>query len=680
MATSHKSAIADLSRIYRQMKRIRVFEETTAALFQDGKLYGTLHPCVGQEAVAVGALFDVGDADLVTGTHRSHGHALAKGADVTRMMLELFGRAGGYCRGKGGSMHIADLSLGMLGCNGLVGAGIPQAAGAAMAAKLRGEKSVAIAFMGDGAANQGVLYETVNLAVVWKLPLVVICENNNYALSARFADTQSSENVADRISGFGIPSEIVDGMDILAVRDAASRATMRARAGLGPSFLECKTYRFLGHSVRNDRPKRSEQEIAQWRLRDPLLTFRRFLADEQLISDAEIDAIDKDVDVEIKAAVQAASGAAQPDAAALHDDVYCLKPYPMTAAPRSVGEETRQVSTSTALNEALHQEMAADSRIVVIGEDIAEAGGLFGVTQGLQERFGRERVRDTPISEQAITGLAVGLALNGMKPVVEIQFMDILTLAMDQIVNQAAKLRYMLGGAPKVPLVVRAPLGAGINLAAQHSQSLETWFMHVPGLIVVAPSSAYDAKGLLASAIRDPNPVIFLEHKLLYFISGATPVEPYSLPLGLAEVKRAGTDVTLVATSAMVRKAEQAARKLARENISVEVIDPRTLLPLDMTTILRSVRKTGRLVVVHEACRFAGFGGEIVAETLEHAYGSMRAAPKRIGAPFTPVPFNAALEQAFIPGEDAIIRAIREVVAADPPQFDRPPIAADLGH
>jgi pyruvate dehydrogenase E1 component beta subunit len=270
-----------------------------------------------------------------------------------------------------------------------------------------------------------------------------------------------------------------------------------------------------------------------------------------------------------------------------------------------------------------------------------------------------------------------------MRPVVEIQFMDNLTLAMDQIVNQAAKLRYMLGGEPTVPLVIRAPLGAGINLAAQHSQSLETWFMHVPGLIVVAPSNPYDAKGLLASAIRDPNPVVFLEHKLLYFVSGPAPAEAYALPLGVAEVKRVGTDVSVVATSAMVNKALQAARKLGREGISVEVIDPRTLLPLDMSTILRSVRKTGRLVVVHEACRFAGFGGEIVAEAVEREFASLRAAPKRIGAPFTPVPFNTTLEQAFIPSENDIIDAIREVVTSTvpvgalvDPEVSRPSFAA----
>jgi pyruvate/2-oxoglutarate/acetoin dehydrogenase E1 component/TPP-dependent pyruvate/acetoin dehydrogenase alpha subunit len=656
----------DALQMYRSMRRIRSFEERTVELFRAGKLYGTIHACIGQEAVAVGTLIDTTPSDLVTGTHRSHGHCIAKGAELTPMMLELFGRKGGYGGGKGGSMHVADLNSGMLGANGLVGAGIPQAAGAAMAAGLRREGAVAIAFMGDGAANQGVFYETVNLAVVWGLPLVIVCENNRYALSARYEDTQSTPNVTERVAGFGLPAEVVDGMDVAAVREAAGRAIERARRGEGPSFIECMTYRFQGHSARNERPKRPDDEVAAWMARDPLASLRRSLVKRQGVDVAEIDAVDAEVQRELQLAEDIATAATVPDLEAADDEVYSRASYLQTPAPRSAANEKRQVSTSVALNEALHQEMEADGRVILLGEDVAQSGGLFQVTQRLLERFGPLRVRDTPISEQAITGMAVGLALSGMRPVIEIQFMDILTLAMDQIVNQAAKLRYMLGGKPSVPMVVRAPLGAGINLAAQHSQSLETWFMHVPGLKVVAPSSPYDAKGLLASAIRDPNPVIFLEHKLLYFLSGPVPAEPYSLPLGVADIRREGTDVTVVATSAMVRKAEQAARKLAREGISVEVVDPRTLLPLDFDTILRSVRKTGRLVVVHEACRFAGFGGEIVAEVTERAFGLLRAGPIRIGAPFSPVPFNAELEQAFIPGENDIIEAARRVVFGEP--------------
>ena len=654
--------LADDLRMYRLVRRIRSFEESLVTLFGDGKVYGTAHTCVGQEGVAVGALFDLTDDDFVTGTHRSHGHCIAKGADVGAMMAELLGRANGYCGGKGGSMHIADLDLNMLGCNGLVSAGVPHAAGAVMAAGLRGERRVAVAFHGDGAANQGILYETLNLAAVWKLPIIVICENNQYAMTTPYAISQAGENIAARAAGFGIPAEVVDGMDVHAVRAAVGAAIERGRAGEGPSYIECQTYRYMGHSLRNDRPVRSEEEIASWRARDPLPALARRLQEHHGLPEGETAAIDDEERARIEAAVAAAEAAEEPGPEMLTAGVFCDDPWEETPPPRTEADENRILSYAGALNEAHHQAMAADERILLFGEDVAEGGGVFGVSTGLKERFGADRVRDTPISEQAITGLGVGLALADARPIVEIQFMDILILAADQIVNQAAKIRYMLGGRPRVPLVVRAPLGAGVKLAAQHSQSLETWFMHVPGLIVAAPSTPYDAKGMLMAALRTPNPVVFLEHKLLYFLSGPVPEEVYTLPLGVAEVRREGTDVTVVATSAMVRKAMQAARRLRREGVSVEVIDPRTLAPLDVATIAESVRKTGRLVVAHEACKFAGFGGEIVAAVAERAFDALKAPPQRVGAPSTPVPYNSGLEQLFIPGEPQIIEAIRKTL------------------
>ena len=481
-------------------------------------------------------------------------------------------------------------------------------------------------------------------------------------MTTPYAISQAGENIAARAAGFGIPAEVVDGMDVHAVRAAVGAAIERGRAGDGPSYIECQTYRYMGHSLRNDRPVRSEEEIASWRARDPLPALARRLQEHHGLPESETAAIDDEEHARIEAAVAAAEAAEEPGPEMLTAGVFCDDPWEETPPPRTEADENRILSYAGALNEAHHQAMAADERILLFGEDVAEGGGVFGVSTGLKERFGPERVRDTPISEQAITGLGVGLALADARPIVEIQFMDILILAADQIVNQAAKIRYMLGGRPRVPLVVRAPLGAGVKLAAQHSQSLETWFMHVPGLIVAAPSTPYDAKGMLLAALRNPNPVVFLEHKLLYFLSGPVPEEVYTLPLGVAEVRREGTDVTVVATSAMVRKAMQAARRLRREGVSVEVIDPRTLAPLDVDTIAESVRKTGRLVVAHEACKFAGFGGEIVAAVTERAFDALKAPPQRVGAPSTPVPYNSSLEQLFIPGEPQIIEAIRKTL------------------
>jgi 2-oxoisovalerate dehydrogenase E1 component len=319
----------------------------------------------------------------------------------------------------------------------------------------------------------------------------------------------------------------------------------------------------------------------------------------------------------------------------------------------------REITMAEALNEALHGEMERDGRVFVMGEDVGLIGGIFGVTRGLRERFGEDRVRDTPISEATFVGAGVGAAIAGLRPVVEIQIFDFVALTMDQLVNQAAKFRYMLGGRPTVPLVIRGPQGGGIRLAAQHSQSLEAWFAHVPGLVVVAPSTPYDAKGLLVSAIRDDNPVIFLEHKALYATKGAVPEEFYAIPLGKADVKRPGTDVTLVATQAMVSRALAAAADLEKEGVSVEVIDPRTLVPLDEATILASVAKTSRLVIAHEAVKRGGWGAELAALVAERTIDVLDAPIVRVASRNVPMPYNDSLERATIPSQQDIAAAIR---------------------
>jgi acetoin:2,6-dichlorophenolindophenol oxidoreductase subunit beta len=319
------------------------------------------------------------------------------------------------------------------------------------------------------------------------------------------------------------------------------------------------------------------------------------------------------------------------------------------------------MNISQALNHALRLEMERDPNIYVMGEDVGRYGGIFGVTKGLLDQFGAKRVLDTPISESAIVGTAVGSAVAGLRPVIEFMMIDFIGVAMDQLYNQGAKIKYMFGGKAKVPLVLRGTCGAGINAAAQHSQCLEAWFMHVPGLKVVMPSTPYDAKGLLISSIRDDNPVVFLEHKNLYAVEGEVPEESYAIPLGLADIKREGTDVTVVATAQMVCPVLAAAEKLSAEGISMEVIDPRTLSPLDEETILASVRKTHRLVIVHEEVKFAGSGAEIAAMVAEKAFDYLDAPILRVAAPFTPVPFSPPLEKAFIPSEEDVIRAVKTV-------------------
>ena len=652
----------ELEDLYTTMRRIRAFEERTIELFKEGIVKGTAHSYIGEEAIASGVCANLRDDDYIASYHRGHGHCIAKGADMDRMMAELMGRETGYCRGLGGSMHIADLDLNILGANGIVGAAMPLSTGAALATKLRGGDQVTVAFFGDGASNQGVFHESMNLASVWKLPVIFVCENNQYALSTSYRSTTAVKQVATRAIAYDMPGVTIDGNDPIEVSLVVREAVERARAGEGPTLIEAMTYRWGQHSMRvNIRDPRPKEEYDEWIARDPIKRLETTLIEGKVLPKKRIKEIDKAIKDELDSAVEFGQAGPEPTARTLEGAVYA--PHHDWTEP---GEpvDGRELSFVEALNEALHQEMAKDSSVFVMGEDVGLTGGIFQVTKGLAEEFGLERVRDTPISEATFVGCGVGAAIAGMRPVVEIQIFDFVALTMDMLVNQAAKFRFMLGGKPTVPLVVRGPQGGGIRLAAQHSQSLEAWFTHVPGLVVVAPSSPYDAKGLLVAAIRDDNPVIFLETKLLYLgPPGPVPEQHYAIPLGKAVVKREGTDVTVVATAAMVPRALSAAAQLEREGISVEVVDPRTLRPLDEDTILDSVRKTNRLVIVHEAWIRGGFGAEVAAMVVDQAFDYLDAPIKRVGAPDTPMPYNDELERATIPSQDRIIEAIREVLA-----------------
>ena len=656
VATDPAASQETLLGLYRQLLLIRRFEERTAELFAAGDIKGTAHSCVGQEAVAVGLGSALRPDDYLAGHHRSHGHVIAKGGDVNKMMAELMGKRTGYCRGLGGSMHIADLSLNILGCNGVVGAGLPLACGAALRALNKGEDRVAVAVFGDGAAGEGVTHEAMNLAAVWKLPVLFLCENNQFALTTSWRDSRPLESVAARAAAYDMPSEVVDGNDVFAVRDAVARFAEAARSGHGPAFIEALTYRQMQHSLRANLPTQDDGSREAWAARDPLTRFETLLSE----SGVEIEALERlreDVEAEVEAAVVFARESEDARAEDLLPSVYA--PFKAAEAEPVPGE--RRLYMSAAVSEALHQAMAADDDVVVIGEDV-RMGGIFRATEGLHDAFGDARVRDTPISELGFVGLAVGAALTGLRPVVEIQIFDFVTLAMDALVNQAAKMRFMFGGTPTVPLVVRGPGGGGVRLAAQHSQSLEAWFAHVPGLVVLAPSNAYDAKGLLLAAIRDDNPVVFIESKSLLFDKAAVPEAPYYLQIGKANTVRTGTDVTLIATQAMVKQAVTAAKQLERVGVSAEVIDPRSLYPLDTDTLVASAKKTGRVVIIHEAVTFMGIGAEMAALIGEQAFGELEKPVKRLGAPHHPMPYQSDLERASIPGWRDIVAAAKELL------------------
>jgi 2-oxoisovalerate dehydrogenase E1 component len=656
----------ELLALHRQMVRIRSFDLRVRELFLDGLVKGTAHSCVGQEAIAAGACAALAAGDFVASHHRGHGHCIAKGADMRRMMAELAGRSTGYCGGLGGSMHIADLDLDILGANGVVGAGIGIATGAGLAEQIRASGRTGIAFFGDGAANEGIFHEALNLAALWKLPVVYLIENNQYGLSTRIDEATSIARLSDRAAAYGMPGFRIDGNDVEAVIEATRAAIGRARGGDGPALIEALTWRWDDHSMRANLPGyRSREEEMRWQGRDPVDRVERALHERHGVPREEFERVRIAARAEVAEAEAYARESPEPVFADLAGAV--VAPHRAPAPAPAPGE--RKLSFPEAIAEALAQEMERDERVFVMGEDVGRIGGIFGATRGLQERLGSARVRDTPISEQAIGLAAVGAALRGLRPVVEIQLFDFVTLMMDSIVNQAAKLRFMLGGRATLPIVFRGPQGGGVRLGAQHSQSLEAWFTHVPGLVVLAPSSPYEAKGLLAAAIRDDNPVVFLEHKLLY-LGRAQPVPeaPYALPIGKAAVLREGSHITIVATLAMVERALQAARQLEQDGVSAEVIDPRTLRPLDIDTIVGSVKKTSRLLVVHEGWKHGGFGAEVSALVAEHAIDWLDAPIARVTSRDVPMPYNDKLEREAMPQVADITAAASALVRRDEPR------------
>ena len=644
---------------YRRMALIREFEERVSGLYRGGEVPGFVHLSIGQEASAVGACWPLAVADVITSNHRGHGHCLAKGLAPEPMMAELFARATGTNKGLGGSMHIADPDLGIFGANGIVAAGVPIAGGAALAIRLRKQRNVVVSFFGDGAVAQGAFHEAANLAALWKLPVVFFCENNGYAEFSPIAD-QHPVPLAARAAGYGLEFVSVDGNDIEAVATAMTDIVARIRDGAGPVFVEAATYRWHGHYEGDPEKYRTKDELSQWQERDPLVIARARLAGRG-VEAAALSQIDAEVAARIEAAVEAARQAPQPDIAVLRSSVYA--PAPVIPEPdwqpSADGETFR---TMDAVRLALEGELAADPDVFIAGVDVGKGGNVFALTRGLYARW-PERLLDTPISETAVMGLAVGGAMAGMKPVVELMYLDFLGVCFDQILNQAAKLRFMTGGKARMGLTIRTQFGGGRSSGAQHSQSLEALLAHIPGLTVVMPSTPADTYGLLRAAIRDPNPVIFIENRQQYGAKGPKPPADYLLPLGKAKVVRPGTDATVVSVSRMVGEALAAAESLAAKGISVEVIDLRTVAPLDRPTILESLAKTNRLLIAHEGVTDFGIGAEIAALAVYEGFWTLDAPVMRVAPPPTPSPYAPNLEKQWLPDSHDIERAVERLVA-----------------
>ena len=653
-----------LNQMYRQMQLIRLVEERLARSHQAGLVHGACHTYVGQEAIATGVCSNLSKEDAIFSTHRGHGHALAKGLEPRELLAELYGRETGCSRGRGGSMHLFAPEVGMMGTSGIVGPCMLQATGAGYSFKLTKAPHVGVAFFGDGAVNNGAFHEGLNLAAIWKLPVLFVCENNQYATEVPFATVAGNTSVAARGAAYGVTAVELDGNDVLAIEAAAREAVHRARSGGGPTLLECKTYRTRPHAEgMGDFTYRTREEVERWKACCPIARLKKHLLDQGIATESELSTIDEQIAALTESAHQFALESAYPAAASATEHVYA----PSANAPRrdapATSSATRQLTFMKATLEALKEEMARNPRIFVLGEGIGQRGGNFATTAGLFAIHGAEHLRDTPICERGFVGLACGAAMTGTRPVVDAMFADFVLDGVGEIINQIAKMQYMSSGRLKMPVLLRGCIGIGHSAATHHSGSYYSMYAHFPGLRVVVPSSPRDAKGLLKTALTCDDPVLFLEHRELLTVKGAVPEGEYFIDFGQAAVVREGSDITVVALALMVHKTLAACETLAAEGVSVELIDPRTVAPLDTETILRSVAKTGRLLIVDEDFAHCGIGAEIAAQLADRGFDDLDAPIRRLNGKPSPTPYSPSLEAVVVPNPESIAQAIRELCA-----------------
>jgi 2-oxoisovalerate dehydrogenase E1 component len=655
----------DARSLYRALVLPRTIEEKMLNLLRRGQL-SKWFSGIGQEAVSVGLTAALRPDDWILPLHRNLAVFTGRGLDLGVLFRQVLGRAGGYTGGRDRTFHFGVPEHHVVGMISHLGAMAPVADGLALAARLRGEKRVAAVLIGDGATSEGDIHEAMNLAAVWKLGVVFVVENNHWGLSTPVTDQYACADLADRAAGYGMPGEVVDGNDVLAVRAAVARAADRARAGGGPTLLECKTYRMRGHEEASGTDYVPAAQLAAWIGRDPIARFEVRCDDAGVLGPDDRAAVRADVQAEVERLVADALADAEPATTAADEVARVFAPAaPLrraVGAPAGVPGHAPEQRYLDAVREALRTALGADERVVLLGQDIADYGGVFKATEGLAAEFGPDRVRNTPIIESGAIGAALGLALDGFRPVVEMQFGDFVSCGFNQLVNNVATTRYRWGGA--VPLVVRLPIGGGLGAGPFHSQNVEAWFCHVPGLKVVAPSSPVDAKGLLLAALDDGNPVLVLEHKRLYR-SARGPVPPghHVEPIGRARVVRPGRDATVVTYGAGVAWAVAAADVLAAEGAAdVEVIDLRSVAPWDRATVLDSVKRTSRALVAHEAPLTAGLGAEIAATIGAEAFMWLDAPVARVGGLDTPIPFAPPLEAVWS-AESRLLPALRDLLA-----------------
>jgi 2-oxoisovalerate dehydrogenase E1 component len=649
---------AELRALHRALLLPRLIEEKALVLLRQGRL-AKWFSGIGQEAIAVGVTLALRSNDWILPMHRNLGVFTSRSVDMLQLFRQLFGKSGGFTEGRDRTFHFGLPEKSLVGMISHLGAMLPVGCGLALASRIHGTGRVVAAFTGDGATSEGDFHEALNLAAVWKLPVLFVIENNQYGLSTPNREQFACARLADRAIGYGMRGATVDGNDIVAVYGAVTDAAARARGGEGPTLLEFDTFRMRGHEEASGTAYVPPRLLEEWAKKDPLARFESLLRTKGILSTYEIETLRGKMKAEVDRVADTALASPEPSSTREREIGAVYAPSP-AEVPTPADTKSREIRYIDAITEALQVGMRRDPRVILMGQDIAEYGGVFKVTKGLVEEFSRDRVKNTPIIESGLLGAALGLALDGVVPVVEMQFADFISCGFNQVVNNLAKTRYRWGAS--VPCVIRAPSGGGTGAGPFHSQNVEAWFTHVAGLRVVAPATPEDAKGLLLAALVEPNPVLFLEHKALYrSLKGSVPEGYYTTPFGKARIARAGQDITIVAYGIAVHWALDAARTLAAEGIEVEVIDLRTLLPWDKETVLGSVRRNAKVLVLHEAPLTGGFGAEVAATIAQEAFDDLDAPVTRLGGADTPVPFAEALEEMLSPKAD-LLPALRRLL------------------
>lgn len=648
--------------IFAKVAYIRAFETKALSLTQTNppRVPGSMHFCAGQEVVPLAAVAALGKDDQIIATYRGHGWALASGLTPEEVMGEICQKAVGVNGGRGGSAYIMAPHTRFIGENSIVGAGTTAACGVALANLAQGNKRVVVASIGDGAMNQGSVHEALAFAAARSLPVIFVVENNGWSELTPTADMFRTERLARRAGGYGILSATIDGTDPFAVRETFTHAAAAAREGRGPFLVECMVPRLWGHyhrDIEHYRPKADRQAAEA---NDPLVKLGDRLVASGIMARAEVDALAAKQIQAVEDMTEAVMSSEDPAIDTVRDHV--------TSAPVSSNgprvTETREMTFVDAVNAALRTELETDSRTLVYGEDVGRPGGVFGATRNLQREFGSERVFDTPIAENAILGSAVGAAVSGMKPIVEIMWTDFLMVALDQLVNQASNVRYVTGGRNSAPMTVRMQQGATPGSCAQHSQSLEALLAHIPGLKVALASSPHDAYSLIRAAAADPDPCVVIEARSLYADKGSVQLTEGAEPVGRARLRRSGQDVGIVSWGPMVPRALAAAKELAEVSIEASVLDLRWLNPLDEGALKQlALNVGGRILIVHEAVRTGGFAGEI-AFRLSEMDLSVPLLVRRLTTPDIRMPASAVLQAAVLPGSADIVRAVRDLMQA----------------